>query len=134
VTAKEAGAYAEFSRLAEAHPALVAAEMHCDLAELAKTTFATRTMRGNGAYELGLHAQQRLLMRELAGEAPSPALRLVAKCAVYCWTEYWTICACIAHKDTILSTPAMTRRQAAAQQRFLQALKACRMRLVKCRA
>jgi hypothetical protein len=126
VMAKEAGAYTEFRRLAEAYPVPVVAEMRTNLAELARTTFATKTMGGNGAYEIGLEAQQRLLLRELVGEAPSTALRLVAETVVYSWTEYWTVSAGIAHRDSMWNSPMALRRQGAALRRFLQALKACR--------
>jgi hypothetical protein len=123
VRKKEPGALAEFTELAERHPVVVADEMASDLAWVAKTTFASKAGGGNGPIAVALEVRIALLIRELAGERPSPALRLVSEATAFAWCEHWTLSAVAAHNDIGRSTPMSWRRQQAALRRFMTTLR-----------
>jgi hypothetical protein len=121
VKAKEVGAYQELVLLAERHPALVVEETAADLAWAARTTFANRNLK-SADFILGHDTQLSMMRRELAGDRPSPALKLVVEALLFAWQEFWmhnTIAA--AREQT--SSPMELRRQGAAQRRFLAALR-----------
>jgi hypothetical protein len=63
-----------------------------------------------------------MLRRELAGEDPSPALKLVVEAVVFAWAEHWMHSTIAAAREQS-SSPMELRRQNAAQRRFLTALK-----------
>jgi hypothetical protein len=124
VRRKEPGAYTEFSRLAELHPAAVAAAMRLDLAELARVAFARKAAGENPALEVGLLAKMRALFEELAGDRPSPALQLASEVLVFNWAETWTLSLSPAHHGFDQATPMSLRRRQAAQRRYLASLRA----------
>jgi len=69
-------------------------------------------------------AKLRDLLHSLAGDNPSPAIRLAAESACFAYLEYWlTNCAAaMARSKDKPVYPELNRRQAFTQRRFLRAL------------
>jgi hypothetical protein len=121
VKAKEAGAYQELVRLAQAHPALVVEETAADLEWAARSVFASKNLK-DAEFVLGHETQMDRLYRDLAGPDPSPALKLVVRMVQFAWSEHWMHSTIAAAREQS-SSPMELRRQNAAQRRFVTAIK-----------
>jgi hypothetical protein len=125
VKAKEPGSYQQFREVAARYPAEVVASLRLDLANLARETLAAKALAGNGAHEIALLTQMRLIAEGLAGPNPGLALQLAAAEAAWCWALRWSLACCQAKRGIETSTPAQLRRAAAASREYLRALKVC---------
>jgi hypothetical protein len=99
---------------------LVAAETAADVAWLARGAFASKHYGKSEAYVIGLDAKLDLLIAELCGPDPTPAVRLVSETVAFTWAEWWVCAALATHND---HSPMRLKRAAAAHSRFMSSLR-----------
>jgi hypothetical protein len=127
VRENEPGSLERFKSLAQSHPAIVIEATHTDMQKSIFTNYAHTLSKRNGQTDWakweGVRAKFNLIVDQLAGKSRSPVRRLLAETVAFTWVEFWSLAMFPSLKNPCTQSPLQIKRQAAAQRRFLSALK-----------